>query len=60
MEWKPLEWYMANGCELCSPSLATFMVVYGLTNGSPCAECNCKDTCEAWKLINHPTAKLQP
>ena len=55
-----IEWFLNNGYELCEPSIEIFWAVYGLTNGQPCHGCNCKDTCRAFKLINHPTAKAHP
>ena len=60
MERKPMEWFVENGCELLTPSAAIFAVVYMATQGDPCHECNCKDTCKAWPLVDHPAAKSQP
>ena len=60
MSNKSVEWYLLNGCELCSPSLEMFILVYAATGGNPCNGCNCKGTCKAWSLINHPAAKLHP
>lgn len=44
-------WFIDNGCELVSPSLEIFLGVMRLSNGNPCRECNCKDTCPAWPKI---------
>jgi len=60
MSRKSFNWYINNGCELQRPSMGTFVLVYQKSGGDPCRECNCKDTCKAWPLINHPTSKLQP
>lgn len=51
-------WYIQHGCELASPNLALFLEgVYALSGGQPCKECNCKDTCPAWPILQGQAAK---
>lgn len=45
------EWLEQNGCELTRPDPRMLMLVYQMSNGNPCRECNCKSTCPAWKLL---------
>ena len=51
----PLSWFFENGCELQRPSPNMLLFVYRQSQGQPCRECNCKDTCPAW-----PKAKRGP
>lgn len=46
-----LNWLLSNGCELAKPDPQMLIAIHALSHGNPCRECNCKDTCPAWKKI---------
>ena len=50
---RSFDWYVVNGCELQSPDIKMFRKVYDISDKDegPCKECNCKDTCPAWPII---------
>jgi hypothetical protein len=60
MTRKSSDWYVRNGCELQNPSMKMFEQVYSMSGGNPCDGCNCKDTCNAWPLVNTSSSKSQP
>lgn len=44
-------WLIDNGCELAKPSVGVLLGIYDRTNGEPCKDCACKQTCPAYPKL---------
>jgi hypothetical protein len=50
---KSINWFLENGCELQKPDKGMLIAIHGMSRGNPCSECNCKDTCPAWQILQN-------
>lgn len=53
-----LQWLLDNGCELQRPNRLMLLTVFEATNGNPCKDCHCKDTCPAWATMRTPVGRM--